>query len=85
MAYYNKLGLLGHGSTEAEPETVFPMAENDIDKLVRHIKSGSTAEFKKEAASKKIDWDTPATGGWTCLHYAAYMGRSQIAFELLNT
>jgi hypothetical protein len=85
MSYYNKLGLLDHSGTETELETVFPIAENDIDKLVRHIKSGSIAEFKKEAADKKIDWDAPATGGWTCLHYATYMGRSQIVLELLNT
>lgn len=58
-----------------------------MDRLVRYIKSGNVAEFNKEAksAGENFNWDTPTNGGWTCLHYAAYMGSVQIVTELLNT
>lgn len=90
MAYFEKLGLFSSGSVIAEAELEreqSPALEKSVvDRLVKHIKSGNFADFKKEAASaEKVDWNSATTGGWTCLHYAAHMGKLRIAAELLNT
>ena len=62
-------------------------SEPFMEQLLKHIKAGNVAEFNKEAQkllSQKISLNTPTTGGWTCLHYAAYMGRTQIINTLIQ-
>lgn len=84
MTYLSKLGILGPGldsGAEVSAES------SNIEALVKHIKTGQIASFISEAkslAAKGFDFNTPTTGGWTCLHYAAYMGRSTAVSELLS-
>lgn len=50
------------------------------------MKIGSYIDFKEEMKKHtkiNIDLDIPGSGGWTCLHYAAYMGHTVIASELI--
>jgi ankyrin repeat protein len=59
-----------------------------VESLIKLIKAGNVAQFKnevKELVSKDFSLNTPTKGGWTCLHYAAYMGRSTMINELLTT
>lgn len=59
-----------------------------LSKLLRELKAGNVTNFTKEAqrlTSDNIDVNTPIISGWTCLHYAAYMGRTHIVKILLQT
>lgn len=84
IAYLNKLGLLRGTNDSITTE----MHSNDIETIIKLIKAGNLLHFTNEVknlTSKKVDLNTPTTGGWTCLHYAAYLGRSTIVNELLTT
>lgn len=96
ITYFNKLGIVGSaniGSSVDEVEmtrnsVLTSSEENALDTLVKQVKANSLANFHNEARkllAKKMNLNIPVTGGWTCLHYAAYMGRTRIAEELLKT
>jgi len=96
IAYFNRLGILRsantlNGSDEINPmrNSVFTSSEgNSLDTLIKFVKANDLAKFNNEAhrlLTKKMNLNIPTTGGWTCLHYAAYMGHTQIADALLKT
>lgn len=58
-----------------------------VESLLKHIKSGNLREFVQESEkviAQKIDINIQLAGGWTCLHYAAYAGRSNIISILIE-
>ena len=84
------MGILGPRTKEFDQLKELPSApeDDDIGKLVKHIKQGNVIAFNKEVKelyAKKVDLNTPTAGGWTCLDYAAYMGNAHIVGELINT
>lgn len=98
IAYFNKLGIIGTNARPTANPPLSPNmhesfkgsilgSETIMENIVKFIKSGNLAEFRTEAQKlslQKISLNTPTTGGWTCLHYAAYMGRNQIITILIQ-
>ncbi len=67
---------------------IMPEPVPTLETVIKHIKAGNIADFNKEAqrlVAAKVSLNNTITGGWTCLHYAAYLGRTQIVTTLLQT
>lgn len=84
------MGIIGKTNTFVDPEVSRTVSSEDLaimERLVKLIKIGGILEFSEEAhklAEKHFNMNTPSISGWTCLHYAAYMGHEQIANELIK-